>query len=87
MRVLSQTPQYGATVADARRLLLQLKTDDPVKIVFVSDQEDISQLPLWVKSPKQITDGHLSSLAKAHDAVLATLDTRIPRAFLVPATK
>ncbi|MGC1619709.1 MAG: hypothetical protein WA765_14560 [Candidatus Acidiferrum sp.] len=85
--VLSQTPQYGATVADARGILLQLKANEPVKLVFVHDHNDVSQLPLWVKTPKQVTDGHLVRLANAHNAVLATLDTKIPRAFLIPATK
>ena len=87
VRVLSQTPQYGATVAAARGILLQLKANEPVKLVFVHDQNDISQLPLWVKTPKQLTDGHLVRLANAHNAVLATLDTKIPRAFQIPAAK
>jgi len=38
----------------------------------------------WVKTPKQITDGHLAQLAKANGAILATLDGRIPGAFLIP---
>ncbi len=87
VRVLSQTTQYGTTVSHARALLLQLKANEPVKFTFIPDQQDISQLPLWVKTPKQITDGHLARLANAHNSVLATLDTKIPRAFLIPAAK
>jgi predicted nucleic acid-binding protein len=87
VRVLSQTPQYGGTVSDARALLLQLKANAAVKFVFVPDQHDISQLPLWVASPRQVTDGHLTRLAAAHNGVLATLDTKIPRAYLIPVTK
>jgi uncharacterized protein len=87
VRVLSQTPQYGGTVADARALLLELKANEAIKFMFVPDPHDISQLPLWVASPKQVTDGHLTRLAAAHNGVLATLDTKIPRAFLIPATK
>jgi predicted nucleic acid-binding protein len=87
VRVLSQTTQYGATVADARGLLLHLKANEPIKFAFISDQHDVAHLPPWVKTPKQITDGHLERLAKAHDGVLATLDTKIPRAFLIPAAK
>jgi len=45
---------------------------------------DISSLPQWAKSPAQTTDGHLVELAKAHSAVLATLDEGIPGAFLIP---
>lgn len=85
VRVLSQTTQYGATVADARGLLLKLKANEPMRFAFIADQHDVSQLPLWVRTPKQITDGHLVSLATAHNGVLATLDAKIPRAFLIPA--
>jgi predicted nucleic acid-binding protein len=85
VRVLSQTTQYGATVADARGLLLKLKANEPMRFAFIPDQHDVSQLPLWVRTPKQITDGHLVSLATAHNGVLATLDAKIPRAFLIPA--
>jgi predicted nucleic acid-binding protein len=84
VRVLSQATQYGATVSHARALLLQLKANEPVKITFIADQHGISQLPLWVKTPKQITDGHLAKLANAHNGVLATLDTKISRSFLIP---
>jgi predicted nucleic acid-binding protein len=87
VRVLSQTMQYGATVADARGILLQLKTNETVKLTFVADGHDVSQLPPWVKVPKQITDGHLARLANRHNAVFATLDTKIPHSFLIPAGK
>jgi len=87
VRVLSQTTQYGATVADARGLLVELKANEQIKFVFTADQHDVTQLPLWVKSPKQITDGHLVRLANAHNGVLATLDTKITRSFLIPPGK
>ncbi len=85
VRVLSQTPKYGATVADARAILLQLKATEPIKFAFIADQHDVSQLPSWVNTPKQVTDGHLERLANAHNAVLATLDTKIPSALVIPA--
>jgi predicted nucleic acid-binding protein len=87
VRVLSQTAQYGATVAGARAILLQLKANDPVKFRFIADSHDVSQLPMRAKLPKQVTDGHLARLASGHNGVLATLDTKIPRAFLIPAAK
>jgi hypothetical protein len=43
-----------------------------------------SHLPGWVRAPKQITDGHLSKLATAKGAVLATLDERIPGSYRIP---
>ena len=84
LRVLAQAPQYGLTVAQARNLLLRLKAADTLQFTFLEDAHDISQLPGWVKTPKQITDGHLAQLAKANGAILATLDGRIPGAFLIP---
>ena len=87
VRVLVQAPQYGFTIADARDLLLQLKSGNTLKFTFVSDDHDVSHLPAWVKSAKQTTDGHLAQLAKANSAVPATLDTGIPGAYLIPVQK
>jgi hypothetical protein len=84
VRVLSQAPAYGLTVAQARTALLRLKKADRLRFTFVSDDHDISHLPAWVKTPKQTTDGHLLELANAHGAVLATLDEKIAGAYLIP---
>lgn len=81
VRVLAQAPAYGFTVAQARTLLLRLKR---AGFVFLSDDRGISNLPGWVKTPRQITDGHLSGLATANGAVLATLDESIPGSYLIP---
>lgn len=83
VRVLGQAPSYGITVTQARILLLRMKKADALPFTFISDDHDVSQLPTWVKSPKQTTDGHLLELARANGAVLATLDERIPGAFLI----
>jgi predicted nucleic acid-binding protein len=83
VRVLSQAPVYGFTVAEARDALLRLKRSKILPFAFVSDDHDISHLPVWAKTPKQTTDGHLVRLAEAHGAVLATLDQKIPRAHLI----
>lgn len=87
VRVLAQAPQYGFTVGHARSLLLRLKTGNTLKFTFISDDHDISHIPAWVKTAKQTTDGHLAQLAKAKGAVLATLDGRIPGAYLIPTQK
>ncbi len=84
VRVLAQAPPYGYTVPEAQALLLQLKRNTVVPLAFVPDANDISRLPGWVKTPKQTTDGHLVELAAAHEAVLATLDGRIPGAYRIP---
>jgi predicted nucleic acid-binding protein len=84
VRVLAQAPAYGFTVAQARALLLRLKEARPSRLTFIRDEHDVSHLPGWVKSPKQITDGHLGRLASANGAVLATLDENLPGSYLIP---
>lgn len=84
VRVLSQAPQYGLTVAHSKRLLLRLKKQRVITFEFVTDEHDISHLPAWVSTGRQTTDGHLAELARAHGATLATLDRRIPAAFVIP---
>lgn len=84
VRVSAQVSRYGLTVSQARSVLLQLKQASALKFAFIADDHDISQLPGWVRTPKQITDGHLLQLARTNGAVLATLDRKIPGAFLIP---
>src|SRR5260221_6770523 len=83
-RVLAQAPAYGFTVAQARILLLRLKEGRTSRLIFIPDEHDVSHLPGWVRAPKQITDGHLSKLASAKGAVLATLDESIAGSYLIP---
>jgi hypothetical protein len=71
-------------VAQARSLLMEVKAWKAFPLDFLSDGNDISALPAWVKTPKQTTDGHLAQLASANGALLATLDEGIPGAFLIP---
>ena len=84
VRVLGQAQQYGSSVAQARELLLKLENSAGMHLIFIPDDHDISHLPRWVRTPKQSTGGHLAELARANDAVLATLDRRIPRALVIP---
>jgi len=84
VRVLSQAPQYGLTVAQSRRLLTRLRGQSAVPFEFIADDHDVSRLPAWVKTARQTTDGHLAELAQAHGCLLATLDERIPSAFVIP---
>ncbi len=84
-RVLAQAPQYGLSVAQARDLLRRLKSADTLKFTFIADSHDATHLPAWVRTAKQVTDGHLMELARAHGAVLATHDRGIPGAVLIPA--
>jgi uncharacterized protein len=87
VRISVQVSRYGLTVPEARALLVRLKATNRLNFTFIPDNLDVSRLPDWVKAPNQITDGHLSQLARANGAVLATLDRKIPGAFLIPAEK
>ena len=87
VRVLAQASQYGLTLGQAQSLLLGVKGEGLPRFTFIPDDQDISQLPAWGRTAGQITDGHLARLANTHNGVLATLETKIPRAFLIPAGK
>src|SRR5258708_27909785 len=84
LRRLVQAEPYGFTIDQGKDLLSQLKSSNEFHFVFLSDGLGLAQLPRWVKGPKQITDGHLLGLAKAHAAEMATLDERIPGAYAIP---
>jgi uncharacterized protein len=84
VRVLAQASAYGLSVAQARAVLTEMKQTSSPAFVFINDDHDVSQLPGWVKTPKQTTDGHLAKLATSKGAVLATLDARVPGAHLIP---
>jgi predicted nucleic acid-binding protein len=84
VRVSAQTRDYGFTVQQARTLLVSLKANSRLALSLLPDGNDVSSLPAWVKTPRQITDGHLVQLASASGAILATLDEGIPGAYLIP---
>jgi predicted nucleic acid-binding protein len=75
---------YGMDIARASALLSFMKAETRFPTHFLPDDQDVTQLPPWVKASDQTTDGHLLQLAQAHGAVLATLDVKIPGAFVIP---
>jgi len=84
VRVLQQVPQYGIGIGDGQKLLSRLKANRKRPFVFLADNHGADQLPAWVKTGRQTTDGHLFALAVSHGATLATFDKGIPTAFLIP---
>lgn len=84
VRILTQAPQYGFSLAQARDLLARLRSSAKPSFSFISDDQDLSRLPAWVKTSRQTTDGHLLQLARSHGYTLATLDRRVPNSFLIP---
>jgi len=61
-----------------------VKSIPDLNFTFLPDDQSALDLPAWVNKQSQVTDGHLSGLAKKHGAELATLDRAIPGAFLIP---
>jgi predicted nucleic acid-binding protein len=84
VRILAQHTDYDMTVETAREHLEIWKIALHDRLVFLADGLGARHLPVWVKHPRQTTDGHLVALAKAHSAVLATCDLGIPGALLIP---
>lgn len=84
MRIVAQAPIYHLDVTQAKLTLTAMKENGTIPITFIEDANDITLLPDWVSGPSQTTDGHLVELAKAHQAVLATLDPGIPGAYMIP---
>ena len=84
VRVLGQIPEYRFSITRSRTLLRHLKKSGKLSHTFLVDDHDVSHLPTWVKTPKQTSDGHLLQLARASGAALATLDEKIPGAYVIP---
>jgi predicted nucleic acid-binding protein len=84
VRIASTVPAFGVTYSHARAGLARLKSDSKTRFVFLSDNLGVDRLPSWVKTGKQVTDGHLLELAKIHGSKLATCDVKIPGALLIP---
>lgn len=61
-----------------------MKAATAVRFTFIPDDHDVSHLPAWVRSSKQVIDGRLMQLAKTKGAILATLDRQIRGAFQIP---
>ena len=84
VRIVSQVPSFGVTLEQAKTELMRIKRSTTYNFRFLVDKNDISHLPVWAKTAKQTTDGHLAELAKSNGAILATLDENIPDSFIIP---
>lgn len=76
----------GTTVEMASQRLSELVDFLKTRHRFLPD--DLSScrpFPAWCKNAKHTTDAHLLTLAEKHGLQLATLDTGIPGAFLIPS--
>ncbi len=84
VRVLNQAPNYRISISESRGFIRRLRENGKRRVVFLPDTTGAADLPDWVKTGRQTTDGHLLSLARAHGAQLATFDEGIPGGFLIP---
>lgn len=82
VRILAQLPEVDISVTTSREMLATMKQER--RLTQISDSQSAVALPLWVKTPRQITDGHLLVLARSNNSTLATCDAGIPGAFLIP---
>ena len=82
VRILAQLPEVDITVATSREMLARMKQER--RLTQISDSQSAVALPLWVQTPRQITDGHLLVLAQSNNSTLATCDAGIPGAFVIP---
>jgi toxin-antitoxin system PIN domain toxin len=72
------------TVAEATETLAGMVSALGSRHALLADDQAVRQFPAWCSSGSRTTDAHLLALAAAHGAKLATLDTGIPGAFLIP---
>jgi hypothetical protein len=64
-------------------LLTRLKMNKTLRLTFGVDDQEVAKFPALVKTARETTDGHLLEVAKAHGAILATLDRNIPTALVI----
>jgi len=84
VRVSVQRTGNRVTVQEAATTLQGMLRSLGSRHAFLADDRPIAQFPDWCLHPSRTTDAHLLQLAEAHGARLATLDTDIPGAFLIP---
>ena len=89
VRISVQRTAGRVTVKEASKTLAGMLTSLGARHVFLDDDRAAREFPEWCQHASRTTDAHLLQLAEAHGAKLATLDTGIPGAFIIPvlATK
>ncbi len=85
VRVSVQRTGGRVTVAESTETLAGMVAALGARHVLLADDQAARQFPERCSSASRTTDAHLLDLAAAHGAKLATLDTGIPGAFLIPA--
>jgi predicted nucleic acid-binding protein len=84
VRVSVQRTAGRVTVREAGKTLAGMLRSLGARHAFLGDDRPALDFPDWCRHALRTTDAHLFQLAEAHGAKLATLDTGIPGAFLIP---
>jgi predicted nucleic acid-binding protein len=84
VRVSVQRTGGRVSVAEAAETLAGMVAALGARHVLLADDQAARRFPEWCSSASRTTDAHILGLAAAHGAKLATLDTGIPGAFLIP---
>lgn len=71
-------------IRSARIALNRLTGSSRLPFALLPDDQGVANLPGYVKTHRQLTDGHLIALARKHGCALATLDQGIPGATVIP---
>lgn len=82
VRILAQLPEADIPASTSRKMLATMRRER--QITQIADSQSAIDLPAWVQTPRQITEGHLLALAQSNNSTLATCDAAIPGAFLIP---
>ena len=83
VRITMQRSRNQVSCHQAGRILSSMLKSLGNMHQFLPDNQNAEKWPDWCKGSAQTTDAHLIKLVKSHDAVLATLDKRIPNAHLL----
>ena len=70
-------------IASAERTFSEFKRSSKVPFEIFSDGLGVASMPKYVRSPSQLTDGHLLELASVAGARLVTLDRGISGALII----
>ena len=84
VRVSVQRTGARVTVQEAGGTLAGMLAALGARHAFLPDDQGAREFPRWCRQASRTTDAHLLRLAEAHRARLATLDTAIPGAFVLP---
>jgi predicted nucleic acid-binding protein len=84
IRISVQRSSRDLPIVEACKILSEMIHFFGKQHEFIPDTIESLSFPAWCKSANRTTDAHLLKLAESHKARLATLDQKIPGAFVIP---